>query len=246
MSKKNILLIITIPILLVIFVIIYFILNLEKPKSDDISLSNSSVVLEVKENPEVKNPFAKNNESENTQMPEIKVESISTITEKYSSSSSSATKKESTFVEIKKLPDGSKLFNLEGFDSSKLQGEPLIEQYNFSPNRINPKYLFVETNGTKRFLGYGAIDIFQFEVGDAKYNLTVFEDETGLPTLTLNDLDYTNQRKIYTGLEYTQGVFKQISNSKFLFDGRILNDDENTVVYKTIDIQDVHDFGDEE
>jgi hypothetical protein len=179
-------------------------------------------------------------------MPEITVESISTITEKYSSSSSSATKKESTFVEIKKLPDGSKLFNLEGFDSSKLQGEPLIEQYNFSPNRINPKYLFVETNGTKRFLGYGAIDIFQFEVGDAKYNLTVFEDETGLPTLTLNDLDYTNQRKIYTGLEYTQGVFKQISNSKFLFDGRILNDDENTVVYKTIDIQDVHDFGDEE
>jgi hypothetical protein len=246
MSKKNILLIIIVPILLVIFVIIYFILNFEKPKSGNISISSSSVVLEVKENPEVKNPFAKNNESEVSQPKEAIAESITSVIEKSSSSSSSTTKKESTFVEIKTLPDGSKLFNLEGFDSSKLQGEPLIEQYNFSPNLINPKHLFVETNGTKRFLGYGAIDIFQFEVGDAKYNLTVFEDETGLPTLTLNDLDYTNQRKIYTGLEYTQGVFKQISGSKFLFDGRILNDDENTVVYKTIDIQDVHQFNDEE
>jgi hypothetical protein len=240
---KKVIIITAIGIFATILIGSFFLLqNFNKSKAINISISASSSSVTISQNPEVKNPFIKNNQSEDYISENSSSKPKVTISEKIVSSNSSITKNEKTFIE-KKLLDNSKIYNLDGFDPKKLQGEVLIELNSYYPNNQNQLHLFIEKNGVKKFIGYGAVDSFQFEVKNKKYNLTVFEDETGYPSLVLTNENYTDPKKVYAGFEYTTGRFTQKSGSdKFVFDGGYYIGEGEEVINKTFDIQDIYDF----
>jgi uncharacterized protein YxeA len=243
MSKKFILISLALIVIIILIIGSFFVMqNFNKPNATNLSTSTSSSSTE-EQNPEVKNPFIKNNQSEDVYSENTSSETIAAISEKSISTNTSKVKSENTFTELKKLPDNSTVYDLKGFDPDKLQGEPLIDLVNYFPNKQNPPSLFIEKDSKKRFLGYGAVNSFQFEIKNKKYNLTVFEDETGYPSPILTNEDYSDPKNIYVGFDYASGRFTQKANSsKFIFDGTPDNGEIVKAINKTFDVQDVYDF----
>lgn len=247
MSKK-IIIIITAFLVLILIGIFVIVQNFKKPISNETLFAVSSSSILISQSPEVKNPSIKNNQSEDTILENSNLSSKITIPqvtipEKSRSSSSSESITKSLFIETKTFADNSKLYDLKGFDSSKLKDEPLITLKDYFPNSQNTTNLFVEKDSNKRFLGYGAVDSFQFDINNKKYNLTVFEDETGFSSLILTNGDYTDPKKLYVGFDYASGNFVQKNNStKFVFDGTSDNGEIKNRITKTFDVKDIFDF----
>ena len=258
MSKKNIIILITILLVTLILSGGFLLLQFNQKPTEDITIKNDSSQTSATSNSseEIRSESSMNSESKNK--PNFDIESSNT---QYSSSSSSISSKNSsvttsssltnnsvnTFTETKSLLDGSKLYSIKDFDKNKLTQPALLEFPSLYANSEKPENLFVDFDGKKRFLGNGIVDIFQFKVRDTKYNLVEFLDETGYPSIYITNEDYSEQRRVYTSFNYSSGKFSQKGNSsKFIFNGTADNGTVQRTIEKSFDIQEIVDFNPEE
>ena len=207
-----------------------------KTNSEESNLTNNET-----KKIDVNNP---NSESKNTKPNQSEPET-NNITEKKPESNigndNNIASNNPNFELVKQISETKSLLKIENFDKTKLTLETLITPDNFYPNKKSEN-LFIQKDGQKYFLGYGATNTFEFRIGDTDYNITIFDDETGYPVIILTDAQYQNQQVINPTKDFSSATITQKDNSSvFKIEGVDGNGSRELV--RTVNFEvDIRDF----
>jgi hypothetical protein len=239
MSKRNIIIIVILTTLIIALIGAFFAFqNYGKPKTEGPATKTVSSNA-ISDNSELQNPIEKNNTKPSLSSDDTSNSNNSNtppLTTAPSSTSNNSSR-ETNFTLIKDISEDIKLYKINDFDPTKLDGNPLISIDNFYPGIEQQNYLFIEKDGKKNFLGYGATDTFQFGINNRPYNLTVLEDETGYPFFVLTDSNYKNQRVIKPKEGFSSAKISQ-KNKEGLFKLETIdgNGDSQSIKIKELEL----------